>query len=285
MNKPTTPQVIESMAAHLMELLPHHDTWHAVALRAHRELAGWSGLDLPARHGGAAWCATDMARLFCLCGRRDAELRDLVGAGHARLLALVPTRRFDAVLSAVARSAAYCAAAITEPDVGSDLRALMTTPSPVDGGYVLDGTKQHISRIGECTHFVVFAAVRRPTKNPLITTFLIPRDSPGLEIEPMRPSGLGAALWGRVFLRHVNVPLASRIGGEGQGLSLFKRSLLLLAYHDGRAGRRQRSGGYRSDGRLDEEPTRLRRTYRQVFAPAAGNGALDRSPENGLAAC
>jgi alkylation response protein AidB-like acyl-CoA dehydrogenase len=204
MNKPTTPQVIESMAAHLMELLPHHDTWPPVALRAHRELAGWSGLDLPARHGGAA-------------------LRDLVGAGHARLLALVPTRRFDVVLSAVARSAAYCAVAITEPDGGSDLRALVTTASPVDGGYVLDGTKQHISRIGECTHFIVFAAVRRPAKNPLITTFLIPRDSPGLEIEPMRPSGLGAALWGRVFLRHVNVPLASRIGGEGQGLSLFKR--------------------------------------------------------------
>jgi len=223
MNKPTTPLVIESMAAHLMELLPHHDTWHPVALRAHRELAGWSGLDLPARHGGAAWCATDMARLFCLCGRRDAELRDLVGAGHARLLALVPTRRLDAVLSAVARSAAYCAVAITEPDVGSDLWALVTTASPVDGGYVLGGTNQHISRIGECTHFIVFAAVRRPTKNPLITTFLIPRDSPGLEIEPMRPSGLGAALWGRVFLRHVNVPLTSRIGGEGQGLSLFTR--------------------------------------------------------------
>ncbi len=223
MATPTNPRSIEEMAAQLMEVLRRHEAWHPVALRAHQELAGWAALDLPSRHGGAAWCASDMAPLFRLCGRRDAELRDLVGAGHARLLALAPTRRFDTVLSAVARSAAYCAVAITEPDVGSDLRSLATIARPVDGGYVLDGTKQYISRISECTHFIVFAAVKRATKDPLITAFLIPRDAAGLETEPMRPSGLGAVAWGRVFLRRVNVPLAFRIGGEGQGHSLFRR--------------------------------------------------------------
>jgi alkylation response protein AidB-like acyl-CoA dehydrogenase len=164
-----------------------------------------------------------MAQLFCLCGRHDVELRDLVGAGHARLMTLCPTRRFDSVLSAVARGAAYCAIAVTEPDVGSDLRALATIARRVDGGYLLDGTKQHISRIRECTHFIVFAAVKRATNEPSITAFLIPRDAAGLETEPMRPSGLGAVAWGRVFFRQVNIPLASRIGGEGQGLSLFRR--------------------------------------------------------------
>jgi len=222
MATPATPLSVETMAAHLTELLRRHEAWHPVALRAHQELAGWAALDLPSRHGGAAWCASDMALLFRLCGRRDAELRDLIGAGHARLLALATTRRFDSLLSAVGQSAAYCAVAITEPDVGSDLRSLATIARPVDGGYVLDGTKQHISRISECTHFIVFAAVKRAT-DPLITAFLIPRDAAGLETEPMRPSGLGAVAWGRVFLRQVSIPLASRIGGEGQGHSLFRR--------------------------------------------------------------
>jgi len=223
MAKPAAPHSIEAKAAHLMELLRGREAWHPVALRAHQELAGWAAFDLPSRHGGSEWCARDMALLFRLCGRRDAELRDLVGAGHARLLTLVPTRRFDPVLNAVARSAAYCAVAITEPDVGSDLRALATIARPVDGGYVLDGTKQHISRISECTHFIVFAAVKRATADPLITAFLVPRGSAGLETERMQPSGLGAITWGKVILRQVNVPLASRIGGEGQGLSLFRR--------------------------------------------------------------
>jgi hypothetical protein len=70
-----------------------------VALRAHRELAGWGAFDRPSRHGGAAWCARDMALLFRLCERRDAKLRDLIGAGHApasdRLVnLLLPPMRF-----------------------------------------------------------------------------------------------------------------------------------------------------------------------------------------------
>src|ERR1700733_11944591 len=222
MSTPATPRSIEAMAAHLVELLRRQGAWHPVALRTHQELAGWAALDLPSRNGGAAWRASDMALLFRLCGCCDAELRDLVGAGHARLLTLAPTRRFDSVLSAVARGAAYCAVAITEPEVGSDLRSLATIARPMGGGYVLDGTKQYISRISECTHFILFAAVERATKDPVITAFLIPRDAAGLETQSMQPSGLGAVSWGRVFLRQVNVPLASRIGGEGQGHSLFR---------------------------------------------------------------
>ena len=220
---PVGPRPIEAMAAKLMDVLGRQETWHPVELRAHQDLVGWAGLDLPSRCGGAAWRARDMALLIRLCGYKDAELRDLVGAGHARLLTLAATRRFDGVLSAVARSAAYFAIAITEPSVGSDLWALTTTATPVDGDYVLDGTKQHIARISEATHFIVFAAVTRATQKPLITAFLIPRNATGLDVELMRPSGLTSVSWGRIFLRQVRVPSACRIGGEGQGLALFKR--------------------------------------------------------------
>jgi alkylation response protein AidB-like acyl-CoA dehydrogenase len=211
------------MVVRLTEVLLRQDSYHPIALRAHQDVAGWAALDLPRRLGGAAWRARDMALLFRLCGYRDAELRDVVGAGHARLLTLAPTRRFDSVLSAVARSVAYCAIAITEPDVGSDLRALATIARPVDGGYLIEGIKQYVARIRECTHFIVFAAVPRSLQKSSITVFLIPKDVTGLQIEPMQPSGLAATSWGKVFLRQVRVPLASRIGGEGQGLSLFRR--------------------------------------------------------------
>jgi alkylation response protein AidB-like acyl-CoA dehydrogenase len=218
-----TPRTIEAMTAQLADILRRQEAWHPVVLRAHAELAHWAGLDLPLRHGGAAWSARDMAQLFCRCGRLDAELRDLLGAGHARLLTLIRSSRFDSVLSAVARGTAYCAIAITEPEVGSDLQALTTIAMPEGDGYVLNGTKQHISRISECSHFIVFAAVKREMKSSPITAFLIPRDSAGLETEPMRPSGLTGVAWGKVFLRQVTVPRESRIGGEGQALSLFRQ--------------------------------------------------------------
>jgi len=211
------------MAAKVAALLQCQETRTFLALRSNPELGGWAALDLAQRHDGASWSAREMALLFCYCGRRDAELRDLLGAGHARLLSLAPTRRFDAVLRAVAHGSCYCAIAITEPDVGSDVLSLTTTATPVDGGYVLDGIKQHISRINECTHFIVFASVQRITPKPLITAFLIPRDAPGLITEPMSPAGLASVSWGKIYLRQVRAPLTSRIGGEGQALSLFMR--------------------------------------------------------------
>jgi alkylation response protein AidB-like acyl-CoA dehydrogenase len=223
MIKPADRHSIRAMAAHLVARLERDDGWQPIALRADQDFSGWAGLDLPLRHGGSGWGAKDMALLFCLCGRRDAELRDLVGAGHARMLTLAPTRRFDPMLKAVAKGAAYCAVAVTEPDVGSDLRALTTMATPVDGGYLLDGTKQYILRIEECSHFIVFGGVERGTGERLITGFLVPRDSFGLTTELMRPAGLATATWGRVQLRGVTVPASSRVGGEGQGLSLFKR--------------------------------------------------------------
>jgi alkylation response protein AidB-like acyl-CoA dehydrogenase len=219
----STVNLIESMAAGLSQVLLREQSYHPVALRAHKDLAGWAALDLPSRNGGAAWSAADMAQIFRFCGYQDAELRDLVGAGHARLLSLTSTHRFDTVLRRVASSAAYCAIAITEPDAGSDLRALTTIARPSEDGYVVDGKKQHVARIKEATHFIVFATVPRNAQQPSITAFLIPREVAGLAIEPMQPSGLRAVSWGKIFLHQVRVPLAARIGGEGQGLSLFKR--------------------------------------------------------------
>jgi len=164
-----------------------------------------------------------MSLLFRRCGYHDAELRDVLGAGHARLLSLVKTKRFDTLLRDVARGTCFCAIAITEPDAGSDIQALTTKATPIKGGYMLEGTKQHISRINECSHFIVFASVQRQTLKPLITAFLIRRDAPGLTTELMSPTGLSSVSWGKVHLRQVVVPSSSRIGGEGQAISLFVR--------------------------------------------------------------
>jgi alkylation response protein AidB-like acyl-CoA dehydrogenase len=197
--------------------------WNPVVLRAHPRLKGWAGLDLPRELGGSSWCALQMVRVFRGCGRHDVELRDLPGAGHARLLHLVQSQRFDTVLSAVAEGRYYCAIAITEPDVGSDMQAMKTTATPAEGGYRLNGAKEYIARMAESTHVIVFARVARPTEPPLISAFLIPKDAPGVAVEALSPMGLCNVSWARVTLLEVQVPLSTRIGGEGQGMSLFRR--------------------------------------------------------------
>jgi alkylation response protein AidB-like acyl-CoA dehydrogenase len=213
---------VAAMEAAVRSVLAGGAPQRPVALRSHPHLQGFPGLDLPTRTGGGGWSASDVAALFCRMGRIDAELRDLTGAGHARLLSLVQTRVFDAFLGAIARGESYCAVAITEPEVGSDLHAIGTTATPAADGYVLDGIKQHISRVAECDHFIVFAAVRRPDRTA-ITAFLVPRDAEGLRVETMSPMGMATVTWGRVILRGVRVPRENRVGREGQALSLFLR--------------------------------------------------------------
>jgi alkylation response protein AidB-like acyl-CoA dehydrogenase len=163
-----------------------------------------------------------MVRVFRDCGRIDLELRDLPGGAHARFLSLAPGRKFDPLLRSVANGSSYCAVAITEPDVGSDLHALTTKATVTETGYRLDGVKQHISRIEECTHFIVFASVLREGQ-PLVTAFLLSRDTPGVSLEHMSPMGMSSVSWGRVLLAGVEVDASQRIGGEGQAISLFVR--------------------------------------------------------------
>lgn len=165
-----------------------------------------------------------MAETFRLLGRVDMELRDLLGAGHARFLTLANTRKFDSVLSEVARGKLYCGIAITEPGVGSDLSGLQTTAT-LDGlgNYVLNGTKQFVSRITEASHFIVLAATKVAKQESRISAFLLPKDTANLTIEVMAPSGLERVSWGKITLREALIPAAARIGGEGRAIALFQQ--------------------------------------------------------------
>lgn len=217
MNTPYS--AFDSIAAHVGA----DPDWNPVEMRRLPAFSDLPAIDLPTRFGGANSVA-ETAEVFRRCGMIDLELRDLPGAGHARFLTLAPTRSFDGVLGDVASGDAFAAIAITEPNVGSDLHAMEARAEASSGGYTLTGVKQHISRVEECTHFIVFATIERPNSDRrLVSAFLVPADAPGLTVERMRPMGMARVSWGRVILDNVEVPASQRIGGEGQGLSLFVR--------------------------------------------------------------
>ncbi len=76
--------------------------------------------------------------------------------------------------------------AMTEPDVGSDLRGMKTT-ARVDGGdFVINGTKHFISHADEADFVILFAATGEEDaprgKRKLITAFLIDMDTPGFTV-------------------------------------------------------------------------------------------------------
>ncbi|MEJ8825505.1 acyl-CoA dehydrogenase family protein [Variovorax humicola] len=115
--------------------------------------------------------------------------------------------------------------ALTEPGAGSDVRGLHTTLRRTADGYVLNGRKKFITRATTADWFVV---VGRAEESP--STFiavLVPRDAAGFSISPE----VGKLGWygvpiSSLSFEGVQVPLAQRLGDEGEGFSLAQDALL-----------------------------------------------------------
>jgi alkylation response protein AidB-like acyl-CoA dehydrogenase len=183
--------------------------------------SGIPALDLPERVGGQAWPAARMADIFAFCGSISLDLRDVPGAGHARLLLCSSSRAHDNVLRGVAEGREFVAVAITEEQAGSDLHSIETRAEPVPGGYVLNGEKRFVARLAQASKILVFARSTRSSPRQRLTVFLVARDAPGVSCQSIATMGLHGVSFGTVSFRDCFLPGGMRVGGEGEGFSLF----------------------------------------------------------------
>jgi acyl-CoA dehydrogenase len=118
---------------------------------------------------------------------------------------------------------------LTEPGAGSDAGALRTRATLSDDGsaYRLDGTKIWISNAPEAERYLVFATVD-PSKGPKgITAFLVEKGTPGFRFGAHeRKMGIRAGTTAELIFDGADVPVANRLGDEGQG---YKVALSALA--------------------------------------------------------
>ncbi|MGF1465508.1 MAG: acyl-CoA dehydrogenase family protein [Sandaracinaceae bacterium] len=113
---------------------------------------------------------------------------------------------------------AVAAFALTEPEAGSDLGELALEARLEGDHYVLSGHKTFITNAPVATLFTVFAVTAPPGHPRRVTAFIVPRDTDGLRTLPQRV--LGDHPIGEVVFDAVRVPVAQRIGGEGDGMRL-----------------------------------------------------------------
>ncbi|HQS69394.1 MAG: acyl-CoA dehydrogenase [Novosphingobium sp. 28-62-57] len=110
--------------------------------------------------------------------------------------------------------ASYC---LTEPGSGSDAAALKTTARRDGDDYVLNGTKQFISGGGVNDVYVVM--VRTGEDGPKgISCVVVDKDTPGVSFgAPERKLGWNASPTAQVIFDNARVPVANRVGEEGDG--------------------------------------------------------------------
>jgi alkylation response protein AidB-like acyl-CoA dehydrogenase len=117
------------------------------------------------------------------------------------------------------------ALAVTEPDRGSDAAGIRTRAVRKGDRYVLSGQKTWISNAPYAERFVVFATVDPALRSRGVTAFVVERSAPGVTVgQPMRKMGQRAIVNAEVFLDEVEVPVADRLGEEGQGFAGLMRT-------------------------------------------------------------
>jgi alkylation response protein AidB-like acyl-CoA dehydrogenase len=116
----------------------------------------------------------------------------------------------------------------SEPGVGSDLASLQCRAVREGDEYVVNGQKIWISLAHMATG--IYCMVRTDfecEKFDGITCLLIPMDSPGIEVRPIK-SFAGdhfADLYNEVFFTDVRVPVENRVGKEGEGWQIICSAL------------------------------------------------------------
>jgi len=107
--------------------------------------------------------------------------------------------------------------ALTEPGSGSDAAALKTSARLDGDHYVINGTKQFISGSGFNDIYVVMVRTS-DDKSKGITCLVVEKGTPGLSHgAPEKKLGWNASPTAQLVFEDCRVPVANRVGGEGEG--------------------------------------------------------------------
>ena len=129
-------------------------------------------------------------------------------------------------LTPLATGAMLGAFARTEPQAGSDASSLKTRARLEGDHYVLNGCKQFITSGQNAGVVIVFAVTDPAAGKRGISAFIVPTDSPGYQVARVEDKlGQHASDTCQIVFENVRVPLANRLGEEGEGYRIALANL------------------------------------------------------------
>ncbi|WDM57766.1 acyl-CoA dehydrogenase [Pseudomonas sp. NEEL19] len=129
-------------------------------------------------------------------------------------------------LTPLASGAMLGAFALTEPQAGSDASSLKTRARLDGDHYVLSGSKQFITSGQNAGVVIVFAVTDPDAGKRGISAFIVPTDSPGYQVARVEDKlGQHASDTCQIVFDNVRVPVANRLGAEGEGYKIALANL------------------------------------------------------------
>jgi len=181
---------------------------------------GWLGMALPTEYGGGGRTAVE----------RLIVVEELLAVGAPVNYHWVADRQSglniaangteeqkQAFLPGIARGELSFAIGMSEPDSGSDLASLRSRAEPVDGGWLVNGSKIWTSGAYTATHILTLLRTSEDRHNGL-TQFIIDRNAEGVTVSPI-PFIDGTREFCEVSFTDLFVPDDRRLGEVGAGWS------------------------------------------------------------------
>jgi alkylation response protein AidB-like acyl-CoA dehydrogenase len=224
---PTLTMMLESLTEFVEARLPlkrqleldHEDVCPEDLVRAmSSDELGVQLVFIPEEYGGMGGSSFDSYRVCERMARKDIGVATSVFAtflGSDPVLVGATEEQKADWLGQIAERGAIFAYGATEPEAGSDLGAMTTTATPVDGGYKINGRKQWISNGSIADLYTVLAlAPGGPT------WFVVEKGTPGFTTgRPEDKHGIRLSNTAALFLDDVVVPADHVVGlAEGRGL-------------------------------------------------------------------
>ncbi|MBK6656956.1 MAG: acyl-CoA dehydrogenase family protein [Proteobacteria bacterium] len=216
------------------ELTPHHAAWEedGIVPREAWRKAGEAGLlccDVPEAYGGPGG---DFGH--CAVVTEEIARANLSGPGfivHSDMVATYVAKfgsedQKRAWLPGMVNGTRIGAIAMTEPDAGSDLKAIRTKAERVGDEYLISGQKTYISN-GQNAHLVILACKTDASAGARgLSLIAVETDRPGYHPgRNLKKLGMHAQDTSELFFDQVRVPVGNRLGEEGQGFSMLMTNL------------------------------------------------------------
>ncbi|MFT5481620.1 MAG: alkylation response protein AidB-like acyl-CoA dehydrogenase [Halieaceae bacterium] len=217
----------------LRELAPNAARWDAEHIFPKSVLAaagklGFMGLYTPEESGGLGMGRLDSSLIIeelargCTVTTAFLTIHNMATSMVGRYGSAGLIEQWCPGLVSGEQLASYC---LTEPSAGSDAAALTTRAVRDGDDYIVNGGKVFISGAGETELLVVMLRTGREGSGG-ITAIAIPADLDGIEYgKNEEKMGWNAQPTRAINFDNVRVPIANRLGEEGQGFSIAMEGL------------------------------------------------------------
>jgi alkylation response protein AidB-like acyl-CoA dehydrogenase len=183
---------------------------------------GLMGMTVPKAYGGAGidkicyMIGIEEISRYCGSTGITVEAHNTLGAGYIYETGTEEQRK--KYLPRITSGIGFSALAITEPNAGSDVGAMLTKAEKDGNEWILNGTKQWITN-GDIADVVIVMAKTDKSKGTRgISAFLVEKDTPGFTVPSLEDKlGLRGSKTAELIFENCRIPKENILGKKNEG--------------------------------------------------------------------